>query len=209
TGHPSACPSPASAPPTAVNRWCCGIGRTRCGCSTPSPTTNPSRKTCSTDPKALQRCGPPPVWFSGGGPHRRGRDGLGGSEPLQLLVAAVEHVLAAGEPAAVGVLPERVLLPATRQLADEVVVAWHPQRVALGHIGPTGARVPPLGGGVDHRVASGDPVVGVGEVLDPTGHLLRVQPVALLAVRVVLDVQHPRQRAPVSGPAAPVGGEEL
>lgn len=50
------------------------------------------------------------------------------------------------------------------------------------------ASVPPVVGGVDHRIPSRSAVVGVDEILDPGYHGRMAQPVAGGAVRIVLDV---------------------
>ena len=61
-----------------------------------------------------------------------------------------------------------------------------PQRTGRAEPGVVaGALLPPIGGGVDHRVATDSGMVGVGEVVDPADHFSSAQAVASGAARVV------------------------
>ncbi len=83
-------------------------------------------------------------------------------------------------------------------------VPGDPQRGGGGEAGVVaGALLPPAGGGVDDGVAAGAGAVAVEEVADPAHHRARRLAVAVVAVRVPLDVQDTGQGASVGGPGAP------
>ena len=71
------------------------------------------------------------------------------------------------------------------------------------------ARLPPAGRGVNHRVPARLAVVRVDKLLHPRNHVRGALAIAVVAVRVVLDVQHARKRDAVAAPAAAVGYEVL
>jgi len=98
-------------------------------------------------------------------------EGREGGLPLQTSHVTVEVVLVSGVGTRIGVLPESVVFPSSRQSADAVRIASDPQRISRTESGAvTGASLPPIGGGVDDRVAANAGVVGVGEIVDPANH---------------------------------------
>ena len=68
---------------------------------------------------------------------------------------------------------------------------------------------PPVVCAVNQRIASGAAVVGIHEALDPRHHGGLAEAVARGARRVVLDVEHARERDAVARPASAVGEEEI
>lgn len=108
------------------------------------------------------------------------------------------------------VLPDGVVRPFTKDFADSGAPSSENQGVLFIKGGAvTGASLPPIRRGVDHRIAIGQVVVGVGEVLDPAHHFLGGEAKALWLVGGLFEVEHTGQGAPVSSPAAAVLDEEL
>src|SRR5947208_15640869 len=126
----------------------------------------------------------------------------------QLGLRPVEEILVTRQAAAVVVLPEGPERPAGRQgPGGPGLVTGYPQRVVRGEgAASAGARVPPVGGRVDHGVAPGEPLHLVAERLDPADHARLAHAVApvLGAVRVVFDVERGRQCPAVRVPPAAV-----
>jgi hypothetical protein len=91
------------------------------------------------------------------------------------------------------VLPEALKRPRARDRAGGGSPVGEDERVGAAELAAVaGALGPPVGGGVDHRVAAGLALVGVAKVADPVDHGGRAEPVARRAVRVVLEVNHAR-----------------
>jgi hypothetical protein len=153
-----------------------------------------------------------------------------GSSPLQTSHITVEVVLVSGNGTRIGVLPEGVVTPSIRQSADAASIASNPQWAVRGErAAVTGTRLPPIGGGVDHRVATSTGMVGVGEIADPADHRSSAQAIASGARWVVcsknsvqlvnlrggrnatrtFDVEGTREGDAVALPASTVGGEKL
>jgi hypothetical protein len=109
-----------------------------------------------------------------------------GSSPLQTSHVTVEVVLVARDGTRIGVLQEGVVTPSIGQRADAASIAGDPQWAVRGErTAVAGARLPPIGGGVDHRVATSTGIVGVGETADPADHRSSAQTIASGARRVV------------------------
>ena len=109
--------------------------------------------------------------------------------PLQTGRVTVEVVLVTGGGTRIGVLPESLVLPAIRQSADAAGIAGDPQWVVGSERGAiTGASLPPIGSGVDYRVAALAGMVGVGEILDPADHRRIAQAITSGATRVVCTI---------------------
>ena len=136
-----------------------------------------------------------------------------GGPPLQTSHVTVKVVLVSGSGTRIGVLPESVVFPSSRQSANAARIASDPQWAGRTESGAvTGASLPPISGGVDDRVAANAGVVGVGKIADPANHRSRAQAIASGAIRVICpindDVQlmnrgrknilsvHSRSRAP-------------
>ena len=120
----------------------------------------------------------------------RGRVGREGSLPLQTGHVAIEIVLVPGNGTRFGVLPESVVTPPIRQFADAASIVCDPQRAVGSKRGAVAsARSPPIGGGVDHGVATNAGMVGVGEVPDPANHRSSAQTITSGAVWVICPVK--------------------
>ena len=96
--------------------------------------------------------------------------GKGGS-PFQTSPVTVEVVLVSRRGSRICVLPESVVAPSSRQSTNTAGITSNPQWVGGTKPGVvTGASIPPVGGGVDHRVAANAGMVGAGEFADPVNH---------------------------------------
>jgi hypothetical protein len=154
----------------------------------------------------------------------------GGSSPLQTSHIAVEVVLVSGNGTRIGVLPEGVVTPSIRQSADAASIAGDPQWAVRGErAAVAGTRLPPIGGGVDHRVTTSTGMVGVGEIADPADHRSSAQAIASGARWVIcppnsvqlvnlgggrnvirtFDVEGTWEGNTIALPAPTVGGEKL
>lgn len=124
---------------------------------------------------------------------------------------AVEDVRVAAEGVVAGVLPDSLMSPAAGDGAGLGVSAGQHEGGLLGEVlRVAGALLPPANAGVDERVPLSLGVVLVDEFVDPLHHLGRVLRVAgARAVRVLLQVDHPRQGLAVVLPPATVGQEVL
>ena len=108
-----------------------------------------------------------------------------GSSPLQTSRVTVEVVLVSGRGTRIGVLPESLIAPSSRQSANAASKVSDPQWVVGTEPGVvTGAGLPPVCVGVDHRVAANEGMVGVGEILDPANHRSSAQAIASRTIRV-------------------------
>ncbi len=70
------------------------------------------------------------------------------------------------------------------------------------------ALTPPVIGAVDHGIAGSLGMILGDEALDPRDHCRLAEAVTGGAVRIILDVEHARQRDAVAGPAAAVREEK-
>ena len=110
----------------------------------------------------------------------------GGSSPLQTSHVTVEVVLVSGNGTGVCVLPESVVTPPVRQSADGAGIASDPQWAGGCERGAVaGAALPPIGGGVDHRIATNTGMVGIGEIPDPADHRRGGQTITSRAIWVI------------------------
>jgi len=94
----------------------------------------------------------------------------GGGLPSQTGHVAVKVVLVPGRGSRISILPKSMVIPSGRQSADAASPASDPQWVRAKPGVVTGASLPPIGGGVDHWVATNTSVVGVREIADPANH---------------------------------------
>jgi hypothetical protein len=102
-----------------------------------------------------------------------------GDSPLQTGRITIEVVLVSGGRTRIGVLPESVVTPSIGQSADAARVVSDPQWTVRGERGAVpGTLLPPIGGGVDHRIAMLTGMVGVGEIADPANHRSIAQTIA-------------------------------
>ena len=115
----------------------------------------------------------------------------------------------AGEGPGIGVLPDLVGPPATRQRrGGRAAVRGEEQRGV--HRGPVPHHViPPVQAGVEHGPAAGGVVVRVREAHDPVAHLLRAEAVVPRKTGVRLEVEHAGQGDAIAGPASTIVEEEL
>ena len=91
--------------------------------------------------------------------------------PFQTSRVTVEVVLVSGDGTRIGVLPESVITPSSRQCANGTRIVSDPQRTGgTKSCIVTGASLPPISGGVDDRVTANTRVVSVGEIADPGDH---------------------------------------
>lgn len=74
-------------------------------------------------------------------------------------------------------------------------------------IGVPGARLPPVGRGIDHGITAGPGPVAVGEGPDPGNHGAGAEAVALGLARVTLQINHTGEGDAIAGPATTVGEE--
>jgi hypothetical protein len=123
-----------------------------------------------------------------------------------------------------------VVAPSIRQSADAASIASDPQWAVRGErTAVAGARLPPIGGGVDHRVTTSTGMVGVGEIADPADYRSSAQTIASGARWVVcstnsvqsvnlrgrrnairtFDVEGTWEGDAIALPASTVGGEKL
>lgn len=129
---------------------------------------------------------------------------------LQTVLIPVEDIRVPAKRILVRVLPDGVVRPAARRTSGGARIPRQDQRTGTREgTAVAGARLPPVGGGVEHGVPARLAAVGVDEVLDPRDHLRVGQAVAGVARRVVLEVEHAGQGDAVVGPAAAVGEEVL
>jgi len=116
--------------------------------------------------------------------HRR-EDG----SPFQASHVTVKVVLVARNGTGIGVLPECVVAPSVWQRTYGARITGDPQWTARSERRTvTGAALPPIGGGVNHWVATDTGMVGVGEIADPVDHCSSGQAVASGAIRVICPV---------------------
>jgi len=109
--------------------------------------------------------------------------------PFQTSHVTVEVVLVSRNGTRIGVLPESMVAPSSRQSANGASIAGDPQWACSAEPGVvTGAGLPPIGGGVDHRVAANTGMVGIGEVADPANHRSSAQAVASGTVWVICPI---------------------
>ena len=120
--------------------------------------------------------------------------GRRGYSPFQTSRVTIEVVLVPGSGTRICVLPECMVLPPFRQSADGASVMSDPQRIVRSERGTVaGASLPPIGGGIDHRVTTNMGVVGVGEIPDPADHRGVTQSItSVLAVRVICPMNDVR-----------------
>jgi len=112
-----------------------------------------------------------------------------GSSPLQTSHVTVEVVLVSGGGTRIGVLPESVVTPPSRQSANTASIASDPQWASRTESGVvTGASIPPVSGGVDDRVAADTGMVGIGEVANPVNHRGSTQAIASGTVWVICPI---------------------
>lgn len=116
----------------------------------------------------------------------------GGHSPLQTIRVAVEVILVSGESSRIGILPESVGVPSSRQSADAGIKVNDPQRVGRAELGIVVSAILPLvSGGVDDRIAANAGMVGVGEIVYPADHRSGTQPIAsIIPIRVVCPIKH-------------------
>jgi len=125
--------------------------------------------------------------------HTTSQEGGRGSLPLQTSQVTIEVVLISRNGSRIGVLPESVVAPPSRQSANAAGIASDPQRAGRSESGVvTGAALPPIGGGVDHWVATLTGVVGVGEIADPADHRSSTQAIASGTIRVICPTKDGR-----------------
>lgn len=95
---------------------------------------------------------------------QKGEGGL----PLQTSRVTVGAVVVSGNGTRVGVLSESVVLPPCQQSANGAGKVSDPQWIGGSErVIIAGASLPPIGGGIYHRIATNTGTVGVGEILDP------------------------------------------
>jgi len=119
-------------------------------------------------------------------------EGEGGGLPFQTSHVAAEVVLVSRNGTRIGILPESVVAPSSRQSTNGASMAGDPQRARSAESGVvTCASLPPIGGGVNHRVAADTGMVGVGEAADPANHRSGAQAIASGTIWVIcpIDVQ--------------------
>ena len=79
-----------------------------------------------------------------------------------------------------------MVLPSSGQSANAAGIASDPQWISRTEPGiVTGARLPPIGGGVDHWVTANMGMIGVGEIVDPANHRRSAQAITSCAVWVI------------------------
>ena len=121
-----------------------------------------------------------------------------------------------------------MVTPSIGQSADAARVVSDPQRTVRGERGAVpGALLPPIGGGIDHRVSMNTGIVGIGEIADPANHRSGTQSIASGTRWVVcpmdgrsvgeaggggyvtrtFDVEGTREGPAIAAPASTVGGE--
>ena len=111
-------------------------------------------------------------------------------ELLEVVQSAVPDVRVATIGIAIGVLPERLIRPSARNGAHRARVPSQDERTLGERFAVARAGVPPVSGGIDHRIPAGAALVGVDEIGNPRHHLRGAKSVACGAIGVVLDVQH-------------------
>lgn len=133
------------------------------------------------------------------------------SQHLQPRLVPVKDIRIAAVRVLVAILPDGIRAPATGDGSRRAAVTGKHERASTGElVAVARAGRPPVGRGVDHRVAARGRVVGVDEVLDPAHHGRLAEAIALVGSRrVVLYVQHPRESDAVLRPPAAVREEEL
>ena len=121
------------------------------------------------------------------------QSGEEGNLPFQAGQIAVEVILVSRRWPRVGVLPESMVTPPIRQSADARSIASDPQWAVRSERGAvSGARSPPIGGGVNHWVPPNAGMVSVGEIPDPANHRSGAQAIASGTVWVICPIGHKR-----------------
>ena len=139
-------------------------------------------------PNALARSTSKAVGEHGSEHHTTSRRRGEGGSPSQTILITVEVVLVSGGATIVGVLPERVGAPSIWQRVGTVGIANDPQWVVRKLGAVPSALLPPISGGIYHRVAMNKGIVGVGELADPVNHRSRAQAIASIAKYVICPI---------------------
>lgn len=129
-------------------------------------------------------------------------------KPPQLAYVSVEGVSVTAPGGLVGVLPDRVEAPASRERSDGTSVTSDNKRalVAKG-CAVSGALIPPAGRGINHRIDTSAGAVGFDKVGDPTDHGSVGQAIARSTAGAMFKVSHSRQCYSIRGPATAVRKE--
>lgn len=137
-------------------------------------------------------------------------------EGEQLVRRPVEHILIPRERARARVLEERVHAPTgrdSRRTTRVRIGRGDPQRIVTEAGVVARAVAPPAVGRINHRPPIRPIMNRTREISNPRRHPRRAQPIApagpvCRTIRVVLDIQHRRQRTPIRHPTRPMGEEE-
>lgn len=114
-----------------------------------------------------------------------------GGLPLQSGLVTVEPLLAVSRGDRISVLPKGVIAPPRRQCVNAFTLVNDPQGVIKAELGVVSyALVPPVGRGVDHRIKVDLCMVGRGEIADPANSRSDVQPVAVVVIGVICQINH-------------------
>ena len=111
----------------------------------------------------------------------------------QIIFVTVEEVLTSGNGTRGGVLPESIGVPSSRQSANAVGIVGDPQRAGGTESSVvTGASLPPISVGVDHRVAIDTGTILVGEIANPANHGSGAQAIASSTAWVIYPINNGR-----------------
>ena len=82
-----------------------------------------------------------------------------------------------------------MIAPSSRQGANTASIVSDPQWVSRSESGVVaGARPPPVGGGIDDRVATDMGMISIGEVADPADHRGSAQAIASRAIGIIYPI---------------------
>ena len=82
-----------------------------------------------------------------------------------------------------------MIVPPSGQSANTASIASDPQWASRSEPGVvTGASPPPVGGGVDDRVATDTGMISIGEVADPANHRGSAQAIASRAIGIICPI---------------------